>query len=43
MKRMKQLRHTIIVTSILLGMSGAVSLASPYKAEGQSVIALIRH
>lgn len=43
MKRMKPLRQTIILTSILLGMSGAVSLASPYKGERQSVIAVIQH
>lgn len=26
---MKHMRHTIIVTSMLLGMSGAIALASP--------------
>jgi hypothetical protein len=32
-RAMKHMRRTIIVTSILLGMSGAISLASPYKGE----------
>jgi hypothetical protein len=43
MKRKKPLRQTIILTSILLGMSGAVSLASPSSGERGSVIAVIRH
>ncbi|MCU4651487.1 hypothetical protein N8I71_01500 [Roseibacterium sp. SDUM158016] len=31
---MRHIRHTIIVTSILLGMSGAIALASPYSQPG---------
>jgi|OM-RGC.v1.039518733 hypothetical protein len=38
------MRHTIILTSILLGMSGAIALASPDGANrDHSVIAQTKH
>lgn len=41
---MRHMRHTIIVTSILLGISGAIALASPHgEAQGQSGHVVPRH
>lgn len=41
---MKHMRQTIIVTSILLGMSGAIALASPHgKAQGHVGHVMARH
>jgi hypothetical protein len=38
------MRHTIIVTSMLLGMSGAIALASPDgHPQGYTAIAVVQH
>lgn len=38
------MRHTIIVTSMLLGMSGAIALASPDGTpQGHTAVAQVRH
>jgi hypothetical protein len=40
---MRHMRHTIIVTSILLGMSGAIALASPGGAGPHHVAARMQN